>query len=90
MDRINKRLPLREQICDRQGIQYRFKSDVNGNRYKNRWSEDEIMALKKGVTRFEKKNKKRADESSGSEKARGLDGGKKGETEQMWEHILGT
>lgn len=59
------------------------------HRYKNRWSEDEITALKKGVTRFEKKNKKRA-EDGGSDKNRSSDAGKKGETEQMWEHILGS
>ncbi len=60
------------------------------DRYKNRWSEEEIMALKKGVMRFEKKNKKRVEEGSGSDKSRGMDSGKKGETEQMWDHILGT
>ena len=57
------------------------------HRYKNRWSEDEIVALKKGVTRFEKKNKKRTEESSSSSST-SLDTGKKGESEQMWEHIL--
>lgn len=60
------------------------------HRYKNRWSEDEITALKKGVMRFEKKNKKRAEEGSSSDKSRGVESGKKGETEQMWDHILGT
>ena len=48
------------------------------------------MALKKGVMRFEKKNKKRVEEGAGSDKSRGMDSGKKGETEQMWDHILGT
>jgi hypothetical protein len=52
------------------------------------------MALKKGVTRFEKKNKKRAEESSSARSnergggANGMDASRKGETEQMWEHIL--
>jgi len=40
------------------------------------------------VTRFDKKNKNRAEESSGSDKHRGLDSNKKGESEQMWENIL--
>jgi len=57
------------------------------HRYKNRWSEDEIVALKKGVTRFEKMNKKRTEKSSSSGST-SLDTTKKGDTEQMWEHIL--
>jgi hypothetical protein len=57
------------------------------NRYKNRWSEEEIMALKKGVLKFEKRSKKRTEEGSSSSD-RALDSGKKGDTEQMWEYIL--
>ena len=57
-----------------------------GCRYKNRWSDDEIQSLKKGVARFEKKNKKKGEDNS-SDKGRG-EQGKKGETEHMWEHIL--
>ncbi|EKX37874.1 hypothetical protein GUITHDRAFT_144696 [Guillardia theta CCMP2712] len=56
------------------------------DRYKNRWSDDEIQSLKKGVARFEKKNKKKGEDNS-SDKGRG-EQGKKGETEHMWEHIL--
>ena len=57
-------------------------------RYKNRWSEEEITALKKGVTRFEKKHKKRSEDGSNASPKGRPDVGKKGDTEQMWEYIL--
>ena len=48
------------------------------------------MALRKGVSKCEKKNKKRVDkgEPSTDKDQTASDAGKRGETEQMWEYIL--